>query len=33
MEVTKHFMAKDVICHINEIFLLKNPYAAYSAVE
>ena len=31
MEVTKHFMAKDVICHINEIFLLRNLYTACSA--
>jgi len=33
MEVTKHLIAKDVICHINEIFLLRNLYRAYSAGE
>lgn len=33
MKVTKHLMAKDVICHINEIFLLRNLYAIYSAGE
>lgn len=33
MKVTKHFMARDVICHINEIFLLRNLYAVYSSGE